>query len=233
MRRPLFLLASASLALAGSLVAIACTDNGSSSTPDDTTVDASVVTKKPDASSGGTEDAGADAGPTYCEVVQAYYVGCKQDQNLNCGAKFPAWCVANDQAINSDAFREAEMKCLTQANCDPDRRSDCEYKILGAATLTSAQQQLLTAYCQTCEPSDTAGCATRGKTYDVVTGPKSVTDLQVAIWEFNDAVTNEMRTTCTGSNLDAGADAGDGGCAKAFAGCTADVYLAHLPDCPK
>lgn len=72
------------------------------------------------------------------------------------------------------------------------------------------------------------GCAARSTGYDIIVGPKSVKDIFVAAWEFNDAITNEMRTTCTGAAL----DAGDAGCEKAFAGCTADVYLSHVPDCP-
>lgn len=219
----------ASVLLAGGSLALACSSSDASenAAPDVDAGDAGPDVKRAPADAGST---GADAGPSTCELSRAYFVACKQD--LNCGAKFDAWCAQNDQAINSDAYRRAEAKCLTTANCDPDRRGDCEYKSLASEAPTPAQAQLAAAYCQTCEPSDAIGCETRSTSYDPVAGPASVPDIFVAAWEFNDAVTDEMRTKCTGAALDAGTDAGDGGCAKAFAGCSADVYLAHLPDCP-
>jgi hypothetical protein len=228
-----FALASAVVAVVAavgsSLVLFACASDSSAGTDDaGASDDAAVDAKKAPADAGTTAD--ADAGASLCAISEAYYVACKQD--LNCGAKYAAWCALNDTAINSAAYREAELACLTTSNCDADRRADCEYKSLAAATPTAAQTALVTAYCQTCEPSDVSGCKTRSTSYDAVAGPPSVTDIFVGAWEFGDAVTSEMTSSCTGAALDAGTDAGDGGCAKAFAGCTADVYLAHLPDCP-
>lgn len=189
--------------------------------------DAHAPTPPPEAD-GGPGDAGADA-PSTCEITRAYVTGCKQD--LTCGdAKFDAWCAANDQAIDSAAFRRAEEKCLVAANCDPDKRRDCEYRSYGTATPTASETALVTAYCQTCAPSDVAGCTGRSTTYDADAGPSSTTDIFVAAWELADPIVDEIRTKCTGAALDGGTDAG--ACAKAFSTCSGDVYLAHLPDCP-
>jgi hypothetical protein len=221
------------LATTSTLLVIAACASSTEATTDADAGDAEADAKRTTPGDSSTEP--VDAGPTTCEVSRTYYAACKLD--LNCADKFDQWCDANDKAINSEAFRRGVAQCLVPTNCDPDRRRDCEYKTYNTAIATNAQKQLVAAYCQTCEPSDTAGCATRATRYDTALGPGSVTDIFVAAWEFNDKLSDEMRTKCTGSALDAGADAGgDGGasaaCVKAFAGCTADVYFAYLPDCP-
>jgi hypothetical protein len=181
---------------------------------------------------GGGGDAGEDAAPlSVCALTRAYVEGCKED--LNCGsAKFDEWCKLNDEAINSDAFRRAEAKCLVGTPCDGNLRRDCEYKHYGTETPTPAQSQLVSAYCKTCEPADTAACAKRETTYDPSAGPKGVSDVFVAAWELNDALTDAIRAKCTGAALAIPPDGGDGGCAKAFGSCAAEEYLNKVPDCP-
>lgn len=175
-----------------------------------------------------SSDAGTEAAST-CEITRAYTVACGGD--LNCGpSKFDAWCAQNDSVINSESYRRAEALCLTKANCDPDLRRDCEYKSYATATPTAAQKAIVAAYCQTCEPADPTGCATRKTTYVPSAGIKSVDDVFVAGWELADPIADEIRTKCTGSALDAGT--ADGGCLKAFASCAGDVYIDRLPDCP-
>ena len=181
-----------------------------------------------------SEDGGADAGPkSTCEITRAYYEGCGNGGDLNCGAAgFDAWCAANDQAINSEAYRRGEQLCLTQDNCDGKDRRACEYAHYNDETLTTSQEALVAAYCATCEPADVAGCTGRSTKYDPTKGIESVNDIFIAAWEFADAIVDEMKTSCTGA---AAADAGSdvAACAKAFANCAADVYLARLPDCPE
>lgn len=173
-------------------------------------------------------DTGVDAGST-CEITRAYVVACGGD--LTCGpTKFDAWCAQNDGVINSESYRRAEALCLTKANCDPDLRRDCEYKSYASATPTAAQKAVVAGYCQTCEPADPTGCATRKTTYVPAAGIKSVDDVFVAGWELADPIADEIRTKCTGAALDAGT--ADGGCLKAFANCAGDVYIDRLPDCP-
>lgn len=227
------LAASTAAALAAAALAGACASSETSIGADpDAGAGAEGGT---DSGSSGKEagvDAGADAAArSTCEITRAYVVACGGD--LTCGpAKFDAWCKSNDDAINSAAYRRAEAECLTKDNCDGKKRRDCEYKSYGSATPTAAQTQVVTAYCQTCEPSDQAGCATRKTTYDSTKGIDSVDDVFVAAWELADPVVDEIRTKCTGSALDAGADAADGGCLKAFANCAGGVYVDRLPDCP-
>ena len=172
-----------------------------------------------------------DDGPakSTCEITRAYHEGCGNEGDLNCGADgFDAWCAANDSAINSEAFRRAQALCLNEDNCDGAKRRACEYEHYNDETPTPAQEALVAAYCETCDPSDIAGCTKRSTTYDPAKGIKSVDDIFIAAWEFSDEIALEMKTKCTG---DPGGDTA--ACAKAFAGCTADVYLARLPDCPK
>jgi hypothetical protein len=193
-------------------------------------LDASTSNDAADATT--SKDSGVDANePSTCEITRAYFVACGEP--LTCGeAKFDAWCEANDRAINSASFRRAQARCLTKDNCDGEKRRQCEYESYATATPTAAQQQVVAAYCQTCEPGDPTGCASRKKTYVPGSGSKSVDDVFVAAWELSDPVADEIRTKCTGGALDAGADAGDGGCLKAFANCAGDVYIGRLPDCP-
>lgn len=230
-RLPVRVLARALLGLATVPLAIvaACADSTSS-----------VAGPGPDAGSGadgGRRDGGAstdDGGPkTTCEITRAYFEGCGNEGDLNCGANgFDAWCEANDDAINSDAYRRAEALCLTQDNCDGKKRRACEYEHYNDETPTASQKALVDAYCETCEPSDVAGCTERSTTYDEAKGIDSVPDIFIAAWEFADEAVDEMKTKCTGA---AAADAGSdvAACAKAFANCAADVYLGRLPDCPK
>ena len=85
------------------------------------------------------------------------------------------------------------------------------------------------AYCAQCEPSDTAGCATRAIAYDSSAG---ATDLFIAAWELSDALVDEIRTQCTGVADSGPGDGGADACAKAFGDCSGGIYVDHLPDCP-
>jgi hypothetical protein len=158
---------------------------------------------------------------------------------FTCGeAKFDAWCAKADQAINSEAYRRAEALCLVKKNCDGFDRRDCEYRSYATAKQTTAQKAVVTAYCQTCEPTDVSGCVTRKTDYDRGLGPKSTDDVFVAAWELSDTLDDEIRTKCTGSALDAGVlgalDAGGdaAACLKAFGNCAGDIYVNALPECP-
>lgn len=172
-------------------------------------------------------DAAAPGSP--CAATRAYVERCGGEDALNCGASgFDAWCEANDRAVNSDAYRRAEDKCISpELACDADARRACEYASYADATPTSAQRALVDAYCATCEPDDAAACATRATTYDAAAGPKSVSDIFIAAWELADPIVDSIRTKCTGGALDAGAD-----CAAAFSSCAAGPYLDAVPDCP-
>lgn len=214
------------------VVMAACADSTAAiGAPD---ADAGADSGRRDGRAASGDDGGEDAGPkSTCEITRAYYEGCGNDGDLNCGAAgFDAWCAANDQAINSEAYRRAEELCLTQDNCDGKDRRACEYAHYNDETLTASQEALVAAYCETCEPADVAGCTDRSTKYDATKGIESVNDIFIAAWEFADAIVDEMKTSCTGA---AAADAGSdvAACAKAFANCAADIYLGRLPDCPK
>lgn len=219
--------------ISAGLVAFACSSGPVGVGPDvgpEAGTDARASDTGATTSDTGASDAGAEAEST-CEITRRYTVACGGD--LNCGAaKFDAWCAQNDAVINSASYRRAESLCLEKTNCDPDKRRDCEYKTYATATPTTAQKAVATAYCQTCEPTDTSGCVTRKTTYDSSKGIKSVDDVFVAAWELADPIDDEIRTKCTGAVLDAGPATPDGGCLKAFASCAGNVYIDHLPDCP-
>lgn len=222
-----------SIAFAASLVvAAACSSSGSDGGATTTGGDGGATNDggatRPDG--GGTGDGGAGS---LCEKTRAYVERCGGEGELNCGASgFDAWCAANDQAVNSDAFRRAEEKCLgPDLACDANARRDCEYRSYGTETPTSAQSALVDAYCKTCEPGDVAGCTTRSTVYDPAAGPKSVSDIFIAAWELRDSIVDSIRTKCTGAALDAGADGA--ACAAAFASCAAEPYLDAVPDCAK
>jgi len=195
------------------LFLVAC---GTSSTTTDTAGD------------GGTTDGGSGgSAPSPCAVTRAFVERCNGE--LNCGpANYDAWCAKNDTAVNSDAYRRAEAKCLPDVACTAADRNDCEYKSYMTETPTAAQKALVEAYCKTCEPNDVSGCQTRSVTY-VPGGKGEVSDIFIAAWELNDALTDKVRAECTGGALDAGADP----CDKAFASCAAGPYLDAVPDCPK
>ena len=242
------LLALLVAALTGSGVAAfisACASDSASTPAGGGGSDASTATEA------GTSDAAPEAGnvdsgvaPSTCDLTRAFILDCNQGPDagdqLTCGAaKFDAWCALNDQAINSEAYRRAEAMCLTHANCTNSQRADCEARSYATATPSTAQKNVVAAYCQTCEPADTAGCAMRETTYDPSKGPDSTDDVFVAAWEINDALTDEIRTKCTGTALDGGIEAQlDAGgvakpCLKAFGSCAGDIYVSALPDCPK
>jgi hypothetical protein len=213
-----------SFALGATAVVLACSE---SSTPTTSTT--------PD--SGSPLDAGADTSTasdasstpkSTCEVTRAWLEGCGHEKN--CGDKFDAWCKSNDDAINSGAYRRAEAKCLTQENCEAEKRNDCEYQHYNTETPTAAQKAVIAAYCATCEPGDTS-CAVRVIKYDPTAGTKSVGDVFIAAWELNDALCDSIRTKCTGSGVDAGPT--PAACTKTFGSCAAEVYLNSVPDCPK
>ncbi len=221
-----FLRTALALAPAAAVI-IACSDSASTSPGGADGGDAAAPAKDAARSTDGASGDPADAGPkTTCSITLAYYEACNNTGELPCDQpNFDAWCAKNDET-NSDAFRRAEATCLSTDNCDANKRRDCEYAHYNDEALTHSQSELVSAYCTMCEPSDPSGCKTRATHYDTTA---TVGDVFVAAWEFSDAIVDEMRTKCTG--LDGGVDAG--GCAKAFGSCTADVYFAHLPDCPK
>lgn len=239
MNRPLLFVTAVALSASAALAFVsACTGNGSSSPGDptvDPTKDATLDTRGPAIDGAIGEDTGT--GPSTCAVTRAYVTGCNKllgdaGEELTCGeAKFDAWCDLNDKAINSASFRRAEAQCLTTKNCAGLDRRDCEYRSYATATPTAAQKAVVTAYCQTCEPGDVTGCATRKTTYDPAKGPKSTDDVFIAAWELNDGLDDAIRTKCTGSALDAGPDAA--ACLKLFANCAGGLYVDALPDCPK
>lgn len=172
-------------------------------------------------------DGGAEAGAgSPCAVTRAYVERCKGE--LNCGASgFDAWCAANDGAVNSDAYRRGEAKCLPTVACDAAARRRCELESYASETPTPAQRALVDAYCRTCEPADVAGCTTRSTTFDPSSSPDEVSDIFIAAWELSDPLCDKIRETCTGAALDAGTTS----CAKEFASCSAGPYLDAVPDC--
>lgn len=244
-KRPLVVLAA--LALSGSALAAlvsACSDE-TASTADSATeagTDAGTDRRQLPGEDAAVEvDARAEA--STCELTRAYTVECNVGSDagdpLTCGAsKFDAWCALNDKAINSESYRRAEALCLVKKNCDGFDRRDCEYRSYLTAKPTNAQKQVVAAYCQTCEPTDQAGCITRKTDYDTVLGPKGTDSVFVAAWELSDTLDDEIRTKCTGAALDAGVAAaldagGDAApCYKAFDNCAGDLYVNALPDCP-
>lgn len=245
-KRSLLILAVAALTASGVAALISACASDSSSTPgggDDagTATDGPNADAAPDGAGPGT-DGGTST--STCELTRAFILDCNLGSDagdqLTCGAaKFDAWCALNDQAINSEAYRQAEALCLTHANCNGTARSDCEARNYAKATPTTAQNNVVAAYCQTCEPADPAGCATRETTYDPSKGPNSIDDVFVAAWELNDTLADQIRTKCTGTALDGGIEAQlDAGgvanpCLKAFGSCAGDIYVNALPDCPK
>lgn len=211
----------------GSVVALAlaaCATSNTSILPDDAGTPADDATvAAPDAAK--TSDAsGADTaqGQTWCDALGAKQERC--DGVRECGTTFTSWCSAQSKT-NSLAFEEADAVCLANG-CDSTSRSDCRYRAYKESSLTAAQKAFITAYCGTC-PS--AGCEASLRTYDPVKGPKGVSDAYVAAWELSDAITTDIRVSCTGAALvvDAGGD-----CVKAFGSCAADHYLNALPSCP-
>ena len=176
---------------------------------------------------------GGKVGGSICAITRDYVTRCAGDDELNCGAAgFDAWCAANDEAVNSDAYRRAETKCLPEVACESSARRACEYGSYADETPTAAQSALVLAYCRTCEPADVAGCTTRSTTYDAGAGPSVVGDIFIAAWELSDPICDLIREKCTGGALDAGASMDAAACASAFASCAAGPYLDAVPDCP-
>ncbi len=237
MNRPLLLVTAVALSASGlaALVSACASDSAAGDGSPEASRDGAPDTRRADLDGGADADSGANL--STCEITRAYVTACNKLQPdggeaLTCGeTKFDAWCDANDKAVNSVTYRLAEAQCLTPKNCAGLARRDCEYRTYGTATPSAAQQAVVAAYCQTCEPADPAGCATRKTTYDPVKGPKSTDDVFVAAWELSDALDDEIRIKCTGAALDAGPDAA--GCLKQFASCAGGVYIDRLPDCPK
>jgi hypothetical protein len=221
-------------ASSAALLIAACGAEGTATT-DSPDASGDATTEQRPALDSGAADAGA---PSTCELTRAYTTACSKSlpdagDPLTCGdAKFDAWCALNDTAINSASFRRAEALCLTTKNCDGLARRDCEYRSYATATPTAAQQQVVAAYCQKCEPADPTGCASRKTTYDLTLGPKGTDDVFTAAWELSDALADAIRTKCTGAALDAGAGPDAGACLKAFGSCAGGVYLDRLPNCP-
>ena len=190
---------------------------------------ADAATDGPSASDGGGDAAVADV----CAVEKQHGVDCSQ--TLECGDKFEAWCKEADK-VDSEQRRAGKRACLTKDRCKSADVRDCIYKTYNKATRTAAQEALLDAYCNTCFTGGGIGlCKAASPAYDAAKGPAGVTDIFLAVWELSDALTDKVRTTCTGGALDAGvADAGDGGggassCASAFASCAGGIFVDALP----
>ena len=202
--------------------AAACANSDTSLSPDDAgapTGDAAAE-ETGKASDASTSDTTPSA--KWCDALGAKQERC--DGVRECGTAFTSWCAAQSKT-NSLAFEQADAVCLANG-CDSKSRSDCRYRAYQESSLTAAQNAFITAYCGTC-PS--ANCEASLRTYDVAKGPNGVSDAYVAAWELSDAITTDIRLSCTGAALalDAGGD-----CVKAFGSCAADHYLNALPSCP-
>lgn len=230
----------ASLAIGfGAVVLSACADDGGDDAPADAGRGDRAVAPGDDDDDDDDDD--ANVGPidsaSVCAATRAYYENCGGD--LECGPDhFDAWCRAQDPIINSDAFRRAQLTCLTSANCNGDRRRACTYETYRTATPTAAQRALVDAFCATCEADAVDACRTRHVTYDPDDGPSSVSDVFIAAWELADGLVDQIRASCTGSALtgygDAGADGGPGiTCLRAFSLCAGDLYIDAFPACPE
>jgi hypothetical protein len=245
LKRPLILLAG--LALGGSAVVAfisACSDDAtSSSSAEDGGADVSTTDRRQLPGEDAAVEVDARAEASTCELTRAYKeecnIGSDAGDPLTCGsAKFDEWCALNDKAINSESYRRAESLCLVKKNCKLYDRYDCEYRSYATAKPTTAQKQVVAAYCQTCEPTDQAGCIARKTEYDSNLGPNSTDSVFIAAWELNDTLDDQIRTKCTGTALDAGVaaalDAGGdaAACFKAFDNCAGNIYVDALPDCP-
>ncbi len=240
MNRPLFFVASLALFASGTAALLsACTDNGSAGggaagDPGDPGADAKSDSRTSDLDGSTLPDSPSSL--STCEQTHQYITECNKlapdgGDVPTCGeAKFDAWCRLNDEAINSAAYRRAETQCLTTKNCDGLDRRDCEYRTYATATPTAAQVAVVEAYCQMCEPADQADCAKRKITYNAAKGPTSTDDVFVAAWELSDKLDEQIRTQCTGSAVDASADAA--ACLKQFGNCAGGIYVDALPDCP-
>jgi hypothetical protein len=172
-----------------------------------------------------SKDSGAadpDAGTlTWCAALKDKMDTC--DNERQCGTKLDAWCALQTKT-NSAVYEAADKVCLK--NCDGDARADCRYRLYKTSDMTAAQKALVADYCATCTPG--VACAGKVTSYDPNKGTKGVTDAFIAVWELSDAITEKIRTTCTGDAL----PGKNGDCPKAFGQCAADVYLNALPECP-
>lgn len=170
-----------------------------------------------------------------CEALKAFYKACGGEPLCSLdNPQWDAWCVANTTSVDSEAYRIATARCATADNCGADKRKDCMYRAYADTLQSAAQQQLTTAFCQMCQPSDLAGCVKRTTTYNAAGGPGAVPSEFLAAWELSDSVVQKIRTACTGSGgkaWDGGADAG--ACARAFDLCAGDFYVEALTDCPR
>ncbi len=168
-------------------VVIACAET--SARPLDPDEDVDATTDGRDADAALLDSSDANAPRSTCAITRDYVTACNQldpdgGEPLTCGeAKFDAWCARNDAVMNSAAYRRAEAQCLDANHCDGAARRDCEYKTYATAMPTKAQADLVTAYCQSCEPSDPTGCRSRKIAYDPAAGPKSTDDVFVAAEE--------------------------------------------------
>lgn len=197
------------------------------------TEDGTPATGETDSPSTGADEVRPTPEPSaFCEVTRTYFEACGNEGELTCGASgFDAWCTAND-ALNSEAFRQAETSCLTTKNCDGRLRRDCDYTFYGTLKPTTAQKALVTSYCKTCAPNDVSGCQKRSVTYDKKAGIQSVPDIFIAAWELSDALVKDITAQCTGSAL--GVDETRlATCADEFAKCAGDLFLDRVPDCTK
>lgn len=172
-------------------------------------------------------DGGQPAAPeTYCERMRGYSEECNLP--LECGTNgFEKWCAQNTSAVDSDAYRRGYVQCATAQKCQTDERRDCMYRSYASTSQTPAQKALTQAYCQTCEPSDVAACAARVVTYSPPGSPETAF---IASWELGDALTDQIRTSCTGGAIDGGGSPAT--CAKAFDTCAGGYYVDALVVCP-
>lgn len=222
----------APLALVGVLVlgAPACATSTDDSSGPDAQADVRSDAKTNDTGPG------IDSGPgeTFCSAYLRQRPAC--GKTYLCEKNTASWCEGY-AGVSSAISNAAYVRCATPDRCADNVFKDCLYLNYQGAR-TAAQDGLLSAVCNLCEPANVASCMQSNVMYDRGQGPDSVTDLFIAVWESSDSVATKMKTQCA---TKAGVDAGgaDGGvqtpaaCFRAFSQCAAGVYLDSIPACPK
>jgi hypothetical protein len=198
-------------------------DAGLDALPDVSTADVPAAS---DVSDAGTPEALVDSGLTpYCQAFSTYALGCGYTLCDDGGSMFVSACDAFDNDVNSLTRRQAELMCLTQANCVTAARRNCDYEQYVQSTPTMAQQKLVADYCATC-PTDAGNCALNAISYNADAGASSASAIFLAGWEYSDQVTTQLDTLCTGGAL---MQPEGGTCAAAFGSCV-KVGLATITE---
>lgn len=143
---------------------------------------------------------------------------------MSCGEEgYVAWCHASDVAVDSAQRIAGRLACLdVDEHCDPDDRKQCIYGTYQSASLSSAQQTMLTHYCAACEPADPAACEARTK------AALHDDTIFLASWELAEALVTKIDAECIDGTMTP-AD-----CAEYFDLCAGDIYIdALVEDCPK